>query len=58
MTQAFASPSKYIQGFDELSRIKKHLAHLGNSLFVVASPRRLTDLQEIIQNSFKDTDIP
>lgn len=58
MTQAFASPSKYIQGFDELSRIKKHLTHLGDSLFVVASPGRLTDLREIIQNSFKDTHIP
>lgn len=58
MTQAFASPSKYIQGFNELSRIKKHISHLGNSIFVVASPGRLTDLKEIIQSSFKDTNIP
>lgn len=58
MTQAFASPNKYIQGYDELSRIKKHISHLGNSFFVLASPGRLVDLQAIIQNSFKDTSVP
>lgn len=58
MTQAFASPSKYIQGFDELSRIKKHISPLGNSVFVLASPRRLTDLKEIIETSFQGTNIP
>ena len=58
MTQAFASPSKYIQGYDELSRIKKHLAHLGTSVFVLGSQGRLNDLQETIQNSFAGTDIP
>jgi len=56
MAQAFASPGKYIQGYDELSRIKKHISHLGSSFFVLASPKRLADLQETIRTSFKDTD--
>jgi glycerol dehydrogenase len=58
MAQAFASPGKYIQGYDELSRIKKHIAHLGSSFFIIASPGRLADLQETIRASFKDTDTP
>ena len=57
MSQAFASPRKYIQGYEELSRIKKHIAHLGSCVFVLASQGRLADLQEIVQNSFKDTDV-
>jgi glycerol dehydrogenase len=57
VTQAFASPSKYIQGFDELLRIKKHISALGNSVFVLASPGRLTDLRKIIETSFQGTNI-
>jgi glycerol dehydrogenase len=57
MAQAFASPGKYIQGYDELTRIKKHISPLGSSFFVLASPGRLADLQETIRSSFKDSDI-
>ena len=57
MAQAFASPSKYVQGYDELSRIKKHISHLGDSIFIIASKSRLADLRVVIQDSFKDTKI-
>jgi glycerol dehydrogenase len=56
MAQVYASPGKYIQGFDELARIKKHISPLGSSFFVLASPGRLADLQETIRTSFKGTD--
>jgi len=57
VAQVFASPKKYIQGYEELSRIKKHISNLGSCVFVLASQGRLADLQEIIQSSFKDTGI-
>ena len=57
MTKAFASPSKYIQGYDELTRIKKHISHLGSSIFVVASEGRLAELRKIIQDSFQDAKV-
>lgn len=55
MAQVFASPKKYIQGYDELSRMKKHIGALGSSIFVIASQGRLKDLKKIIQDSFKDS---
>jgi glycerol dehydrogenase len=57
MAQTFASPSKYIQGYDELSRIKKHISHLGGSIFIVASKSRLADVRGVIQDSFQDTNV-
>ena len=58
MTQAFASPGKFIQGYDELARIKKHLSPLGTSVFILGSQSRLRELKETIENSFQGTDIP
>ncbi len=58
MAQAFASPGKYIQGYNELARIGKHATNLGSSVFVLCSQGRLHDLQGIIADSFKDTGIP
>lgn len=58
MAQTFASPSKYIQGYDELSRIKKHISHLGSSIFVVASEKRLSDVKGVIQDNFRDANFP
>lgn len=55
MAQAFAAPSKYIQGYNELSRISKHVSSLGNSIFVLASKGRLDDLTGVIRESFKDS---
>ncbi len=57
MTQAFTSPRKYIQGYNELSRIKKHIANLGSSVFVLASQGRIDELRSIIQDSIKGTDV-
>jgi glycerol dehydrogenase len=57
VTQALAAPRKYIQGYEELSRIKKHVANLGNSVFVLASQGRMADLREIIRTSFRDTNV-
>jgi Glycerol dehydrogenase and related enzymes len=57
MARVFASPRKYIQGYDELSRLKKHLANIGKSVFVLASESRLTELKNVILTSFKDTDV-
>ena len=53
MARAFASPGKYIQGYDELTRIKKHISHLGSSVFIVASESRLVELEKIIKDSFQ-----
>ncbi|MDR3563377.1 MAG: glycerol dehydrogenase [Negativicutes bacterium] len=56
MAQAFASPGKYIQGFGELSRLKKHISQLGGSLFIMASPSRLAAHKDTIQASFEGSD--
>jgi len=57
MAQVFASPGKYVQGYDELSRIKKHIAHLGSSIFVVGSEGRLAEVGNIIRDSFQDANV-
>lgn len=53
LAKAFASPGKYIQGYDELTRIKKHIAPLGSSFLFVASAGRLAELRTIIEDSFQ-----
>lgn len=58
MSQVFICLSKYVQGYDELTRMKEHIAHLGSSIFVLGSKRGLNDVKDTIQNSFKDTNIP
>ncbi|MDT8903151.1 glycerol dehydrogenase [Anaeroselena agilis] len=57
MAQAFASPGKYIQGYNELARIGKHAASFGSSALVLCSRARLHDLQDIIADSFKNAGI-
>lgn len=54
MTQIFGSPCKYIQGYDELYNIKKHLKYLGDAFLVIASKKRIADLGKIIEESFGD----
>ena len=58
MIQAIAFPGKYIQGDGVLSKISKYAAPLGKNVLVIASQRRLDELQEMIQDSFKDSGIP
>ena len=57
MAKVFAAPGKYIQGYDELTRIKKHISHLGSSLFFVASKSRLAELKKIITDSFQGDNV-
>lgn len=57
MVQAIAFPGKYVQGYKELSRISKYAAPLGKSVLVIASQGRLAELKEVINDSFKETDI-
>lgn len=57
MAQVLAAPRKYIQGYDELSRLKKHISSLGKSILVIASQGRLKDLEKKILSSFDDTEI-
>ena len=58
MAQAIAFPGKYIQGDGILSQISKYVAPLGKNVFIIASQRRLDELQEMIQDSFKAADMP
>lgn len=57
MVQAIAFPGKYVQGDGELSRLSKYVSPLGKNVLIIASQRRLDELKDIIQDSFKDTGI-
>ena len=48
----FGSPGLYIQGPGELKNIKEHLAGMGTSFLVIASPRRINDLGVKLKESF------
>ena len=48
----FGSPGLYIQGTGELKNIKEHLAGMGTSFLVIASPRRINDLGVELKESF------
>jgi len=57
MAQAIAFPGKYIQGDNALLRIGKYVAPLGNSVLIIASQGRLSDLKGIAEASFKDAGV-
>ncbi len=48
----FGSPGLYIQGPGELKNAKEHLAGMGNSFLVIASPRRVKDPGTELKESF------
>lgn len=48
----FGSPGLYIQGPGELNHVKEHLASMGDSFLVIASPRRVKDLGAQLAESF------
>jgi glycerol dehydrogenase len=52
MTQMFASPGRYIQGYKELERLPKHVAWFGDSFLVVTSKGRKEDLQKVLDAGF------
>lgn len=54
MSRVLASPSKYIQGAGELSRIKDHISRLHGPYLFVMGGFAYTHLKGIIEESFKD----
>lgn len=56
MTQMFAAPGRYIQGYKELERISRHVGWFGRRLLVVTTQGRLESLQHTLSASFRDTD--
>ena len=55
MTQTFASPGRYIQGYRELEKIARHVGWFGNSYLVVTSRGRKDSLEKTINASFEGT---
>jgi len=53
MSRVLASPSKYIQGAGELSRIKDHITRLGGPYLFVMGGFAYNHLKGIIEDSFK-----
>ncbi len=57
MTQMFASPGRYIQGYKELEKIYQYIKWFGKSLVVVTSKGRKESLQAELEKSFKGTGV-
>ena len=55
MSNILASPSKYIQGAGELSRIKDHISRLNGPFLFVMGGFAYKNLKKIIEESFKDS---
>lgn len=53
MTQMFASPGRYIQGYKELEKIARHVSWFGERFIVVTSKGRKTDLETTLRDSFE-----
>lgn len=57
MSGVMVSPSKYIQGQGELSRIKDHLSSLGGPVLFVMGGFAYKNLKGIIEESYRDSGI-
>jgi len=57
MTRVLASPSKYIQGPGELSRINNHLSRLGGPVLFVMGGTAFKHLKPVIEESYRDSGI-
>jgi len=55
MSRVLASPSKYIQGPAELSKIKDRISHLGGPVLFVMGRFAYKNLKRVIEESFKDS---
>lgn len=53
MSKVLASPSKYIQGQHELSRIKERISYLGGPVLFVMGGFAYNNLKSVIEESFK-----
>lgn len=54
MTKILASPSKYIQGPGEISRIPDHISHYEGPVLFVMGGFAYTNLKGILEESFRD----
>ena len=52
MTQIFASPGRYIQGYKELDRISNYVIYYGKSFVIITSKGRAAALSDQIRKSF------
>ena len=51
MTQIFGAPGKYIQGYDEIANIRRHVEFLGRKFLLLASKNRMRDLGKVVEDS-------
>ena len=52
MTQMFAAPGRYIQGYKELERLHRHVAWFGRRFLVITTQGRLDRLKQTLSDSF------
>lgn len=52
MTQMFAAPGRYIQGYKELDRLYRHVAWFGRRFLVITTQGRLDSLKQSLDASF------
>ncbi|MCP1496509.1 glycerol dehydrogenase [Pseudomonas migulae] len=52
MTQMFAAPGRYIQGYKELERLHRHVAWFGRRFLVITTQGRLDSLKQTLSSSF------
>ncbi|NWL18366.1 iron-containing alcohol dehydrogenase, partial [Pseudomonas umsongensis] len=55
MTQIFAAPGRYIQGYKELDRLHRHVAWFGRRLLVITTQGRFDSLKQTLSVSFEST---
>jgi glycerol dehydrogenase len=55
VSKVLASPTKYIQGAGELSRIKNHISRLNGPFLFIMGGFAYNNLKSIIEESFKDS---
>jgi glycerol dehydrogenase len=55
MTQIFAAPGRYIQGYKELDRLYRHVAWFGRRLMVITTQGRLDSLKQTLNSSFENS---
>ena len=52
MTQMFASPGRYVQGYKEIRNLSSHAMNFGKSFAVITSKGRAASLSEEVKKSF------
>ncbi len=57
MTKIIMSPSKYIQGEGELSKIKQHVSNLGDSFLIIADKFIMSITKNIVEDSFNGSNL-